>query len=175
MFLQPHVLRNSRLRIQLPHVPPVGERPRIISKRIYACNAPHLHGGGGGIPAEQVADEARQVVLGRGQERLQLGALRRRVPLVLAHHREDLGEVLGDALRRVAQVQGLSWIRVRGYHKQYSFFCEGTVRCLEQVGGDAVGRVAHRNRSRAARARGCSRGPGGSYMPACLIPYEGMR
>ena len=31
-------------------------------------------------PAEQVADEARQVVLGRGQERLQLGALRRRVP-----------------------------------------------------------------------------------------------
>ena len=50
----------------------------------------HLHGGGRGLVGEQVADEARQAVLGRRQERLQLRALRRGIPLVLPHHVQHL-------------------------------------------------------------------------------------
>lgn len=46
----------------------------------------NLHGGSGGLVREQVSDEAGQVVLGVGQEHLQLCALRCRLHEVLQQH-----------------------------------------------------------------------------------------
>ena len=51
----------------------------------------------------------------------------------------------------IAAGSGPSWIRVRGYHKQYSFFCEGTVRALSRWAGMPSGA------SRIASIAGCTR------------------